>query len=185
MGATGAAESDPRPSAGLPVPLGSCRAVPEALLEPSCPEWRLKRKPRRSPALRSQGGFLPGLASPRRPIPASIPVGSSTLCPHLGGGPEAGSAAGRHPRQDRHTRGLEGQTASWAAFVQPDYTWTQCQGGGCGAQAQPSFRDLRPHPTGLRARCPEPRVRSSLSASLEARPSVSPGGCGTTDHRPV
>ena len=178
MGATGAAEGDPSPSTGLPVPLGHCRAVPEAPLEPSCPKWRLKRRPRKSPALSSRGGFLPGLASPRRPIPASMPVGSSTPCPRLGGGPEAGSAAGHHP-QDRHTRGLEGQTASWAAFVQPDYMWTQCRVGGCGAQAQPSFRDLRPHPTGLRAQCPEPRVRLSLSASLGARPSVSPGGCGT------
>lgn len=25
-------------------------------------------------------------------------------------------------------QGLEGQTASWAAFVQPDHTWTQCRG---------------------------------------------------------
>lgn len=70
--ATGALRATP----GLPVPLGCCGAVPEAPLEPSCPEQRLGRRRRRSPAPRSRGGLLPGPAAPRRPIPASVPVGS-------------------------------------------------------------------------------------------------------------
>lgn len=78
-GSLGGAEGDPGPSAGLPVPLGHCGAVPEAPLEPSHPEWRLRRRLRRSPALRSRGGLLPRLASPDGPSPPpslSVPADS-------------------------------------------------------------------------------------------------------------
>lgn len=179
MGATGGAGGDPRP----PCPPRLLRGCPGAPLEPSHPRggWKGDGGGAQHPGAgegSSLGWRPPEVPSP--PLCLSVP---SRPCPRLGGGPEGGSAAGHHPQQEQHTRGLEGQTASWAAFTRPDVV--PRQGADCGAQAQPSFCDLQPHPAGLWARCPEPRVRPSSSVSLGARPSVSPGGCGSTGHRPV
>lgn len=150
--ARGAGWRTPAPSAGLPVPLGHCRAVPEAPLEPLTPSGRLGRRLEEEPSSGSRR-TPPRAGGPQTARPRLRACRFQQTRPRLEGGPEAGpAAAGHHSQQNQHTRGLEGQTASWAAFAAagphldpvPGWLWSP----GSAFTPYPPTSDLRPQACG-------------------------------------